>query len=104
MASKLKAISRLFNPFTYVIHGAKAVVGVAGSLLGLGAGTTTTSPPSGGGDPVIVDPDPTPIIDLGNGIVIPSLQSLPDNTILIMAGIILLAVYGGWTLIRGRRA
>lgn len=104
MASKLKAfsyISRLFNP---VIDGAKVVVWVAGSLLGLGAGTTTTSPPSGGGDPVIVDPDPTPIIDLGNGIVIPSLQSLPDNTILIMAGIILLAVYGGWTLIRGRRA
>lgn len=93
---RLRGISALFNPFTYVIDGAKAVVGVAGSLLGLGAGTTTTSPPSGGGDPVI--------IDLGNGIVIPSLQSLPDNTILIMAGIILLAVYGGWTLIRGRRA
>lgn len=90
------------TPAGYLTRFAKAIVGAAGGLLGLGGGGTATSSPSAPSTPDPITPDP--IIDLGNGIVIPSLQSLPDNTILIMAGIILLAVYGGWTLIRGRRA
>mgnify|MGYP000977362106 CR=1 FL=1 len=80
------------TPAGYLTRFAKALVGAAGGLLGLGGGGTATAPP------------PPQIIDLGGGIVIPALESIPDNTILLMAGIILLAVYGGWSLIRGRRA
>lgn len=84
------------TPGSFLPRIAKAIVGVAGGLIGLGGGGTATAPPTA--------PPPPQIIDLGGGIVIPALESIPDNTILLMAGIILLAVYGGWTLIRGRRA
>ena len=84
------------TPGDFLPRVAKAIVGLAGGLIGLGGGGAATAPPTA--------PPPQQVIDLGGGIVIPALETLPDNTVILMAGIILLAVYGGWSLIRGRRA
>jgi hypothetical protein len=87
------------TPGNFLSRIARAIVGVAGGLIGLGGGGAATSPDIDGGG--VVD---QPIIDIGGGILLPNIQAIPDNTIILMAGMILLAVYGGWSLIRGRRA
>lgn len=92
------------NPIFWIVDKAsKAVVAVAGGLLGIGGGKAATTP-----DPVVpptieppVDPTPLdPIIQPITDIV----GSMSDATLLILAGVAILAVYGAVALLRGSRA
>jgi hypothetical protein len=94
------------NPIFWIVNKAsKAVVAVAGGLLGIGGGKAATTPATP--DPPVVPPtieppvDPTPLDPIIQPIT-DIVGSMSDATLLILAGVAILAVYGAITLIRGR--
>jgi len=97
------------NPFFWVVSKAsKAVVAVAGSLLGIGSGKAATTPATPD-PPAVVPPtieppvDPTPLDPIIQPIT-DIVGSMSDATLLILAGVAILAVYGAVALLRGSRA
>lgn len=84
--------------FWLVNKTSKALVAVAGGLLGIGGGKVATTPatPDPPVDPTPPDPIIQPITDI--------VGSMSDATLLILAGVAILAVYGAVALLRGSRA
>ena len=74
---------------------ASGIVAAGGSLLGLGAGGASTTPTT----PTTPEIEPSPDMLYGFDV-----SSLGTNEILIIAGVAVLAIYGAFSLIRGRRA
>lgn len=94
------------NPFFWVVSKAsKAVVAVAGSLLGIGSGKAATTPDPPAVVPPTIEPpvDPTPLDPIIQPIT-DIVGSMSDATLLILAGVAILAVYGAVALLRGSRA
>jgi hypothetical protein len=93
------------NPTFWIVNKAsKAVVAVAGGLLGIGGGKAATTPDPPAVVPTIEPPvDPTPLYPIVQPIT-DIVGSMSDATLLILAGVAILAVYGAVALMRGSRA
>ncbi len=94
------------NPIFWIVNKAsKAVVAVAGGLLGIGGGKAATTPDPPAAVPPTIEPpvDPTPLDPIIQPIT-DIVGSMSDTTMLILAGVAILAVYGAVALLRGSRA
>lgn len=76
----------------------KGIVTIGSSLLGIGAGGAVTTPEV----PPEVPPDVTPPVDIIPDL-IETVGAMSTTDVLIVLGIGMLAIYGLWVLIRGRR-